>query len=306
MITKKTYFMGLLANVDSSILKVTLDYGFKIEAISEDEGIDIISDFKRLPNMEVEKKLSDIQCVNYAEKKLYFISNAFESENLFSSELEHFQSNSVRNYLNPKIRLMRLFKEGNICIPSKYYFFIENSTSKQFFSERAPLYISEELYTLDSQEIADLQRFIQNTDLPFKEPSLQLAFENFELSYQVDNINQSFLSLMISLETLFIPGRQKLRYSVSRNTAVLLGKDKEDSKMIFREIKELYDKRSKVAHTGKNSINEEDLLKLRNYARVSIKAIYKTGKCKEELLGILNSSEFGERPLDKMNNISVS
>ena len=134
----------------------------------------------------------------------------------------------------------------------------------------------------------------------FKESFLQLAFGNFELSYQIHDRNLSFLSLMISLETLFNPGHQELRYRVSRNTAVILGKEKEDSKTIFREIKDLYDKRSKIVHTGNsNIINEEDLLKLRHYVRESIKVINNIGETKDELLEILNSCGFGERSWTK-------
>ena len=123
---------------------------------------------------------------------------------------------------------------------------------------------------------------------------MQLAFENFELSYQTQNINLSFLSLMISLETLFHPSDQgELRYRISRNTAVLLGNEKEDSETVFREIKDLYNKRSKVVHTGEsNIINKDDLLKLRYYVMESIKKVNKIGKDKEELLKQLNSQGF--------------
>jgi hypothetical protein len=218
----------------------------------------------------------------------------------FPSEVAKFDNNLVHGYLNPVIRLMRLFKEGNICIPLKYYFFIDNNAPKSFIRQSTGLYISSEpKYTLENSELPDLQRFIQNTKLPFKESFLQLAFENFELSYQTHNINLSFLSLMISLETLFNPGGQELRYRVSRNTAVLLGKEDKDSKMIFSEIKDLYDKRSNIVHTGKSNINNEDLLKLRHYVRESIKEINKIGKSKNKLLDLLNSCGFGERPWTK-------
>jgi len=91
-----------------------------------------------------------------------------------------------------------------------------------------------------------------------------------------------------------------LRYRISRNTAVLLGKDKDDSERIFSEIRDLYDKRSKIVHTGKSGIiNDKDLLKLRYYVRGSIKEINKIGKNKNGLLDMLNSCGFGERPWRK-------
>lgn len=307
MSKKEIYFMGLLANTGSSILNVKLDHGFKIHVISDREGFTLISIFEGLPPMEIGRKLfMDFHCLS--DKKLYYIGNSFECEiemdeegfitNPFPSEFVKFNNNLVNDYLNPVIRLTRLFKEGNICLPLEYYYFIDNNTPKRFMSKFSGSYISsEELYALENSEIDNLQKFIQNTKLPFKESFLQLAFENFELSYQIQNINLSFLSLMISLETLFNPGLQELRYRISRNTAAILGKDKDDSKRIFSELKDLYDKRSKIVHEGKsNIINKEDLLKLRGYVRESIKEINKIGKNKDNLLDMLNSCGFGERP----------
>ena len=307
MSKKEIHFMGLLANTDSSILNVTLDHGFKIRAMSGEDGVRLLSIFEGLPYMEIYKKLMKFKC--RSGDKLYYVVNSFESDIEVSNEgvltgfpsgMGEFSSNLVHGYLNPVTRLMRLFKGGNICMPLEYHYFIDNNIPKSFMRMETHLYISSELYTLKSSEILGLQEFIQNTELPFKRSVLQLAFESFELSYQIHDRNLSFLSLMISLETLFNPGRQELRHRVSRNTAVLLGKDKKDSENIFVEIKNLYDKRSKIVHTGNsNSINEEDLLKLRHYVRESIKEINKMGDNKDELLKVLDSCGFGERSWTK-------
>jgi hypothetical protein len=192
---------------------------------------------------------------------------------------------------------MRLFKEGNICIPLKYYFRIDNKTPKRSMFETTSKYIGiGPKYLLKNSEIPNLQKFIRNTKLPFKEPFLQLAFEIYELSYETHNEMLSFLSLMIGLETLFNPGGGELRYRISRNVAVFLGKEKKDSEKIQSEIKELYNKRSILVHNGKANIKPEDLLKSRYYLRESIKEIYEIGKNKDELLDMLNSCGFGERP----------
>ena len=304
---KEIHFIGLLANTDSSILNVTLDHGFKIHAISKEDGVRLLSNFECLPPMRIYRIFMEYSLIS--ENKLYYIDNSFESDigmgndgvlTGFPSGMGEFSNNLVHGYLDPVIRLMRLFKEGNICIPLEYYYFIDYDTPKLCMSDDRGLYVSPAPYRLKSSEIPDLQEFIQNTKLPFKRSFLQLAFESFELSYQIHDRNLSFLSLMISLETLFNPGRQELRHRVSRNTAVLLGKDKKDSEKIFGEIKNLYDKRSKIVHTGNsNSINEEDLLKLRHYVRESIKEINKIGDNKDELLKILDSLGFGERPWTK-------
>ncbi len=307
MSKKEIHFMGLLANIDKSILDVKLDLGFKIHTISAKKGVALLSIFAGLPPMEIYKKLTIFNCLS--RDKLYCVGNSFESDielgndgalTSYPSGMGEFSNKLVYGYLGPVIKLMRLFKGGNICMPLEYYYFIDDNIPKSFTRTETNLYIPSELYTLESSEIPDLQEFIQNTELPFKESFLQLAFGNFELSYQIHDRNLSFLSLMISLETLFNPGRQELRYRVSRNTAVILGKEKEDSEKIFREIKNLYDKRSDIVHTGKsNTINEEDLLKLRHYVRESIKVINNIGETKDELLEILNSCGFGERSWTK-------
>lgn len=299
MSKKEIHFMGLLANVDTSILNIELDNGFKIYTLPEREGITLLSIFESLPDMAIYQKLVKFNC--FSGDKLYYIGNSFESDIEMNDEgvltsvpVGKFVNDLVHGYLYPVIRLMRLFKEGNICMPLEYYYFVDNNRPKSFMRMGTNLYVSQELYTLESSEIPDLQRFIQNTKLPFKESFLQLAFENFELSYQTHNMNLSFLSLMISLETLFHPSDQgELRYRISRNTAVLLGNEKEDSETVFREIKDLYDKRSKVVHTGEsNIINKDDLLKLRYYVMESIKKVNKIGKDKEEMLKQLNSQGF--------------
>lgn len=170
--------MGLLANTDSSILKVDLDHGFKIEDISDDEGVNLISILERLPYKEVSKRLfMDFPCLNLSEKKFYFISKSFEpvDEGWAGTwnTIAEFADNFVRGYLNSVIQLMKLFKEGNICIPLTYYFLIDNNTPKLVVKHDTALYISPKPeYTLENLEIPDLQRFIQNTKLPFKESFL--------------------------------------------------------------------------------------------------------------------------------------
>lgn len=299
--------MGLLANTDSSMLNVKLDHGFEIRAMSDEEGIKYISILEDLPygHLVVPKKLSmDYRCINHSERKLYFVANSFKdafevNEKGVVTPFPFKAGKLVSEYLDPVVRLMRLFKEGNICMPLEYYYYLDNDTPIGSMWKWGPKVLLEP-YTLKRSEIPDLQRFIHDTKIPFKEPFLQLAFENFELSYQNLHTNSSFVSLMISLEVLFNRADQELAYTISRNTAVLLGKDEKDSKNIFREMKQLYRKRSKIVHTGeRNIVNNKDLSKLRHYVRESIKEINNIDKKKDDVFELLNSSGFGERAWKK-------
>jgi len=74
MTKKRIHFMGFLANADSSILKVSLDHGFKSEAISPEEGVGLVSVLESLPHNAVGKKLSmDFPCLNHSEGKFFFL-----------------------------------------------------------------------------------------------------------------------------------------------------------------------------------------------------------------------------------------
>jgi hypothetical protein len=310
MVIKKIQFSGLLANVDKSILKVELEHGLKIEAMPEKDAVDLISLLEKLPPLAVVEKLSmDFPCLNIHEHKVYFISGSIESDielderNIITEigpEPFDFHKKLVQGYLNPVTRLMRLFQEGNVYIPLSYYYFDNDGTPLSPMRYGRNMFLSRVNYKIKDSDLSNLRSFIQETKLPFKEPFLELAFENFEESHHTQNLNLQFLSLMIALESLFNPGSGEISYRIRRNCAVLLGKDKKTSENIFSEVKELYNKRSHLIHSGKSKIvKPEDIKKARLFVRESIKEIYKMNINKEKLLESLNMTGFGEGPRSK-------
>jgi hypothetical protein len=251
--------------------------------------------------IEVHRKLfADFPCLNTVEKRYYVVKNAFEMDkkelnNVLASEAERFEINFVKKYLEPTIRLMRLFKEGNICMPLYRYYYLDNGKPKTIMGISTTRYITRESFALAQEEINNLNHFLDNTELPFKHEYLQLAFENFELSYHIMNRGLSFLLLMMSLETLSAPINSKsLRRDISKNAAALLaGRKDKYSKKISSDVKKLYEKRSKIIHTGRqNIVDVKDLVLLRHYARESIKKIYTLNVDKNKLFELLNSSKY--------------
>lgn len=297
MTVRKMHFIGLLRNVDSSILNVKLENNFKFNSISDYEGGQLFSVLEHLPSEYITRRLfMEYRCLNPKLKKYFFVENSFDvtlQEGGFPKELIELQD-LVNHYLVPKIRLMRLFKEGDISMPLKYYFF-ENPFSP-YIRMWMPAHLPyEPMYTLNEDEIPKLQDFLKNAKMPFRD-YIQLAFDNFESSYEIHVRNVAFLSLMNGLEALFNPGRGEIRYRISRNCAVLLGKDKQEATEIYRNVKELYGLRSSIVHSFKKiSVEEEKLIELRGYLRESIKRLLRVNKPKEEVLDILNESGFGEQ-----------
>jgi len=294
----KVYFKGILANVDSSILQMDFNHGFRIESFSNEEATTFFENLDKIPRMTMTKEyFLRYGCLNFSEQRMYAISKLFENMPTFDfPEIARFDNSLVHGYLDPTIRLMRLFKEGDIRMPVRFYYRVQNNEIERHMSVGIGSYVSHEPYHLEAFEVPILQNFIHSVKLPFQRDFVQLAFENFELSYEISDIQLAFLVLMIGLETLLNPAQDEVRYRVSRNTAVLLGENKENSEEIFGIVKKLYNKRSEIIHSGKRRIIEKvDLLKLRDYVRKAIKEIYRIDKEKSEITDLLDSYGFGEK-----------
>lgn len=296
------HFKGILANVDSSILQMDFNHGFKIESFSEEEAVAFFSSLEEIPFQTIAQKyFIGFQCYNFSEQRIYTISKTLENMSSHDpskvfSETTRFDNTLVRGHLEPVIRLMRLFKEGDIRMPVRFYYRVQNDTPQGSMHVESGGHVSNEPYHLEASEMPALQSLIQSVELPFKRDFLHLAFENFELSYEISDMQLAFLVLMIGLETLLNPSLYEVRYRVSRNAAVLLGKNREHSEEIFAQVKKLYDKRSKIVHSGKRkTIEKRDLLELRDYLRKAIIEIHHIGKEKNEITDSLDSHGFGEK-----------
>lgn len=295
MTAKKMYFIGLLQNVDSSILSVKLEHNFRFKSISKEEGEQLFSVLENLPLLHTHLKLAmDYPCLNRERGKYFSVEKSFDvvmSDDGFPKGFPEFQKLELF-YLIPTIRLMRLFKEGDIAMPISYYYY--DGEPRLFTAGHSFAYYSRgPSYVLNEDEITKLQKFLTYTKEPFVD-YIQLAFDNFELSYEIFSTNVAFLTLMNGLEALLNPGKGEIRYRISRNCGVLLGKDKQEATEIFRNVKELYNLRSSIVHGTKRKIEEGELNKLRGYLRESIKRLLKINKSKKEVLDILNESGFGE------------
>jgi hypothetical protein len=294
----KIHFIGFLANVDDTILELKLGNDFVVEKLSQKEVMPFLKRIEFHYGVNAIGGYSGVLCEGVSPK-CYCIRNDNIAE-FQTTEQDGVVSETAtcEKYLNDiknKVRLLRLYNGGNILLRFSCFYHIKKTEPSIFRIVRQWIIKDKTLFTLDGDEYAKVQDFIKNTNLPFAQSFLQLAFESFEMSYDAPNDGLLFLSLMTSLEAMLNKDRYELKYRTSRNTAVLLGKNLKESEEIFKEVKDLYNKRSKLVHTGKqDAITEKDILKLRYYVRESIKEINTINKGKDKLLSLLNSSGFGK------------
>ena len=295
------HFIGFLVNVNDSILNLELGDGFQIVKKSQQEIMKFLSKIefhygvdettKGILSFSTDGRPSGSYCI--VKQNAEELEGTAQGGIVISLDRPKDIGQSIRN----KIRLLRLFKEGNVFLRFSCFYHMKDSEPAIFqIAREGPLADTSRL-ELSEIDIVEAQSFLTNNKIPFDNPQVQLAFDSFELSYESYNYGLSFLSLMISLETLLNPSDQELRYRVSRNTAVLLGENKGYSQSIFSKVRALYDKRSKLVHTGKHeTINNQDVLDIRGYVRESIKEMIKIGGDRDSILNTLNACGFGERP----------
>jgi len=302
---KDIHFVGFLANVDDSILKLDLGQPFAIEKKSQSE----VEPF-RLHIRSHWGTSAESQVLAVEEHGNNFVRNqSFHFYCVTGRNIESFEATTqggvvmcpaaleeIFYRLRDKIRLLRLFKEGNILMRFSLFYHLAGNEPKIIWSIlEGPLFDST-LFKLENGEVGKAQDFLNKVKIPF-DKKLQLAFESFELSYESHSVALSFLTLMIAMEVMLNRGKDELRYTISRNAAVLLGKDKDDSERVFKEVRVLYDKRSKLVHEGSvNEVSSKDVLRLRHYVREAIKEMQSIGKDPKEIRDILNTCGFGQRP----------
>lgn len=300
MSKRKIHFLGFLANVDDSILKLNLGEGFRIEKISQEKIKHLLDKvgFHYGTNGQ-----SDILSQGTLPKCYCIIKDnvdEFESTEQGGVVIKWRSLSPIHTQMSDRINVLRLYKEGNILLRFSFLYYGDITTPGicQVLRE-GPLW-SKSVFSLKNDEVSEAQNLIDTIQIPFQHRFLRLAFDSFNLSYEMHNLNLLFLSLMISMEAMLNLGRSEVTFQVSRNAAVLLGKDKKNAEQIYRNMKELYNKRSSIVHGSKvqesKKNSEKDIVRLREYVRRSIEEIHFIGKEKKEIIDVLNSCGFRQRP----------
>ncbi len=289
------HFIGFLGNlVDNSVTKLQLGEGFMIESGSPSEVMPFLSALHSHWGERGGRDIWPEGCFRVVKRNIA----EFDATGRGGVAADPTVSEEAHAFVQNKLRLLRLFKEGNVVLAYSFLYHMNESQPAPFCPRREYPVADRTPFTLTPTEVPEAQSFIERYGLPLEEPSMQLAFQSFDLSYEVHDPALVFLSLMIAMEVLLHPGdRDELKYRICRNAGVLLGQDISKGEAVFTEMKSLYDKRSKLVHSGnRSSLMRQDVLKLRQYVREAIKEAMSSGMSKNDLLNTLNAHGFGQRP----------
>ena len=297
MAKRNIHYIGFLANASGSIKGLKLGKGLVVEPI---QNTDITPFLRKI------------------EKHWGLLTSPPSSCCVVGPDIAQFEAtpqrgvvirpkvlNETHKFVQDKCRLLRLFKEGNIVLIYSFLYHLSDSDGqpKPFAFGREHPALDTTRFVLTPNEFSEAESFIQTVELPFAEPSLHLAFESLQQSYEVQDTRLAFLSLMIGMEAALGPekGNTEITHQISRNAAILLGASSSESADIFRNMKTLYAKRSKIIHGAaikrpKDQLQSEDMLRLRNYLRATIKILRAVSKPRKDILNHLNQCAFGSHP----------
>ncbi len=299
----EVHFAGFIANVDSDILKLKLDKGFKIRNFSREEGNRLLTSLERTPS-ELTEFGADISTIGWSEQ-FYVVENTFagwvttagENEEGVVLDPEYDDANRVSLYLEPTIQRLRFLTCENVRVPLEYFYTMEDGkihlkrkTLTPCISEFRPD------FSLNTAQISELERFTREEIIPFRMPFLNLAFSFFESSFETRNTAQAFLSLVIALEIVLQPEWDG--NVLAQNAANLLDSDDGERSIISDDVRRLYTLRNKLVHygvfptdnVGRRSSKEGDVpSRTRNYVRRVITKAHELGKGKEQLSQFLRS-----------------
>lgn len=168
--------------------------------------------------------------------------------------------------INRIITSLSVYKKSTIQIGSFF------SKSKNFWSMFSGIHfsslpnethISYDKSILDKKDINSFLMFWKKYNDSIKRNLwLDLAQRRLLRMFYKVRIEDRFVDIMIIFEILFLPeGNDELKYRLSVRAALLLGKNYEEKKDIYKLFKLSYDIRSSIVHTGSVSPPKEKKLK---------------------------------------------
>lgn len=138
-----------------------------------------------------------------------------------------------------------------------------------------------------------------------KKGFLKNAIDYYYRSLKGARLEERLIDLMISLESLFSDQTQELRLKLSLRASFLLSAEQESElPHIFRNIYNLYDKRSKVVHGIKVvKLDEFEISALQKYVREAIKRFIHIEMPKEDILNLIDESVYDKEKRNELNRM---
>lgn len=304
-------YLGLIGNVERSILDVEFGNGFHTEEMKLTEFAQICE--KEFGIEGVWDKLhyewgycqKDEECTPqhvYVVKKSLpdfpQTSGRPKDAMLWREQLQMEQEyeEKVSAYVENKTRLLRLLCKGSIQLSFEMFYNTSSDGSKELISSREQTQTCENrLFTIHQKELQQFSHLDCEELLSDLPTYLKFSWDNFEHSYEIPNLEFEFVCLMTSLEALLNDGESKQKCSITTGIAVLVAQNSQDAQNLVSKLKELYEIRALLLDTGdKTAITGETVVELKDIVRRSLIKALELKLPKADLINVLLESDFAQ------------
>jgi hypothetical protein len=294
-------FLALLSNAGSSLMRIRLPKPFVIVGMKRGDLVKLLEEIEGLPDWEIDARLDmTYSCIEHPKTGFLVVKAElldpypdYRIKGAMRKSID-FRSEFVQR-LTDCITLLRLIKEGWIDCPAHYFYSEESGTIEMDESTISDVGVQKFRYTLSPKERALANSYLRHYPFPFAHEYLRLATHFFNRSYDHYDSADCFLQVSIALEVLFNEGGGELRQRISRHVAVLLSTSPEHGHKLQNLVRELYDVRSHLVHTGnRKKVTFVSVLSLRQILRQVMIVIGALGYPKERLLKECNAAGFGQ------------
>ncbi|NTV51293.1 MAG: hypothetical protein HGA69_00450 [Desulfobulbaceae bacterium] len=309
---KPVYYLALIGNADSSILNLEMGGDFRIERRSKQDVAKLLSILFSHSELDVDCDIEDKFQYDRDEQWVYVISkeyNYWYFDTPRGAPIEevvnaHHGISYHDNLIKRPFSLLRLFSEGDLAVPISCFYRIDDDGPFLVAGyEHERVLERDNKFSVHESQWPEINKFLSTKHLSLLENYLQLAFKQFEASYELNDEQMAFLALNIALEILFNDGRQDISYKISRGTAALVGKTKEEALDVYRRVKKLYGKRSALVHSGDAKISEQETYELRDYVRRCLRKLFVANIQKDVLSEHLTTTGFGRVALPRRKKV---
>ena len=287
IVMDKKYSVYVLKNADESISGLSIE-GWKIGIahkipISEDDYLsENVQLFPQLEKYLIMSHIHDSITYLHNGDNPFYIYIMKETDNIYS--------------IRQAISILRLCKSSNIGLSWSFLFSASGGAIVNTIPHYViPYYTHSTPLTMTNDEKIKISA-LQIPEIKQLNGQVQKMLTVFHESFHVENEYLSFILRIMVLEML-IDGNAELSYRISRNVAVLLGKDEEESIQIEKICKKMYSARSKYLHDGiANDITQEMQYNALDISRRIIVNLALMNTNLSDIRAILHKSSFGSNP----------
>lgn len=253
-----------LDNFDSDIDRIDIEKNLSIRKVTNEEIERLLERSKGYTPFSLEIPPKYIIEMRYTRKKI--IGGAKKPPRSDPS-----------NRIYQFVTALRLFKSGVVgfneisTTPETPFFWGYSRRSGGAKTFRGPKYV------LRKEEIIQFKDFWKqiSTFFPSEPRRLAIARRRFEIAYERSLPQDKLIDFMIAYEALFFKQGElgEFGHKLSTRVSKLLRKTYQERATVAKEVKEFYDKRSKIVHGEEVKLHRGFIDKVESYLRDSIKTL---------------------------------